>query len=218
MRTPRPSTPTRRSINTLIGNGWLSEAPGSLEPPAADRDSRNRFASHFWPRGWDIKSRSALRKCVFLPIPPEAAAFIASLPPPKPFTAVPSAPHAKRADTPALRRRDPNKDVRMFPLVSPNAVHAHKRRELYEEAQRAALKDVRPSYESLAPSQTPRAWYEDPIALGTLLIMVPPIGLAAVWTSKRYSNDARWALTVMTGLTMCLAAAVLVAVMALNSR
>ena len=43
------------------------------------------------------------------------------------------------------------------------------------------------------------------VALGSMLILVPPIGLAAVWVSKRYSNDARWALTVMTALMMCLA-------------
>jgi hypothetical protein len=61
------------------------------------------------------------------------------------------------------------------------------------------------------------SWYEDPIALGTLLLLFPPIGLAAVWSSKRYSNDARWALTVMTGLTLCLGAAMAVAILALRT-
>ncbi len=52
-----------------------------------------------------------------------------------------------------------------------------------------------------------RAWWEDPVALGTLLIVVPPIGLACVWRSKHYSNDARWALTVMSSLITCFAGA-----------
>ena len=55
-----------------------------------------------------------------------------------------------------------------------------------------------------------------PVALGSLLILVPPIGLAAVWSSKRYSSDARWALTVMTALTMCLMSAVAIAVLAMH--
>jgi hypothetical protein len=67
-----------------------------------------------------------------------------------------------------------------------------------------------------AAMQTPQAWWEDPVALGSLLILVPPIGLAAVWASKRYSSDARWALTVMTALTMCLMSAVLIAVLAMR--
>jgi hypothetical protein len=62
-----------------------------------------------------------------------------------------------------------------------------------------------------AASRHVAAWWEDPVALGSLLILVPPIGLAAVWSSKRYSTDARWALTVMTALTMCLVGAVVLA-------
>jgi hypothetical protein len=68
-----------------------------------------------------------------------------------------------------------------------------------------------------AAINTPPRWYEDPVALGTLLIVMPPIGLAALWSSKRYSNDARWALTVMTALTLCLGAAIAVTILALKS-
>ena len=64
-----------------------------------------------------------------------------------------------------------------------------------------------------AESSTSRAWWEDPIALGTLLIVVPPIGLACVWRSKHYSNDARWALTVMSALLTCFAGAVMLALL-----
>jgi hypothetical protein len=60
------------------------------------------------------------------------------------------------------------------------------------------------------------AWYDDPVALGSLLIILPPIGLAALWSSKRYSHDARWALTIMTALTLCLGAAVTVTILALR--
>ena len=59
-------------------------------------------------------------------------------------------------------------------------------------------------------------WWEDPVALGSLLILVPPVGLAAVWSSKRYSNDARWALTVMTALMMCLVSAIFIAALVLH--
>ena len=187
MRTPRPSL--RTSVKTLIGYGWLREAPKNI-----------------WPRGWDIKSRSALRKCVFLPVPPEAQAFLASLPPPRPF--IPPPVQSKRSDTPVARRKDPAKDARVFAAVTPEDV----RRKLLQDAQRAAM-GKRPVLAANANEAQPRAWYEDPIALGTLLILVPPIGLAAVWSSKRYSSDARWALTVMTGLTMFLITAVVCAVM-----
>lgn len=196
MRTPRPQAVTRRGIATLIGNGWLKESPKNL-----------------WPRGWDIKSRSALKKCVFLPIPPDAKAFLDALPPPKPAPAIkePTVATAKRPSTPPLRPHNAMREPRMFAALSPEDVESHQRRKLFVEAQRAAAAAA-----SGKTAMQPRAWYEDPIALGTLLIMVPPIGLAALWSSKRYSSDARWALTVMTGLTLCLAAAVVVALSALS--
>lgn len=204
MRTPRPST--RSSVKTLSGYGWLRESPKNI-----------------WPRGWDIKSRSALRKCVFLPIPPEAAEFLRALPPPKPFTAVSPVVPAARPPTPPFRRADGARNVRAFEAVSPEQIADHQRKKLFADAQRAAMgkkpsvaNDVVPAT-SVTPNG-PRAWYEDPIALGTLLILMPPIGLAAVWSSKRYSSDARWALTVMTGLTMFLVASVVVAISALQLR
>jgi hypothetical protein len=49
------------------------------------------------------------------------------------------------------------------------------------------------------------------VAVGALLFLLPPVGLAAVWGSKRYSSDARWALTVMTALGMCLVSAIAIA-------
>ena len=67
-----------------------------------------------------------------------------------------------------------------------------------------------------AAGKAPAQWWEDPVALGSLLILLPPVGLAAVWASKRYSSDARWALTVMTALTMCLMSAILIAAIAMR--
>ncbi|MFO0735194.1 MAG: hypothetical protein U0270_04915 [Labilithrix sp.] len=190
-------------MKTLIGNGWLRESPKNL-----------------WPRGWDIKSRSALRKCVFLPVPPEAAEFLRNLPPPKPFVAVPLAPAAARPATPPVRRNDPNRNARAFEAVSPEQIAAEQRKRLLVDARRTAMgkKPLRPANDTEPADLGPRAWYEDPMAIGTLLILLPPLGLAAIWSSKRYSNDARWALTVMTGLTMFLVAAVVIALSLLQLR
>lgn len=58
-----------------------------------------------------------------------------------------------------------------------------------------------------------RQWWEDPVAIGSLLILCPPAGLAAIWSSRRYSNDARWALTVMTGLMLCLVTTIVIVAM-----
>jgi len=176
MRTPRPSTTTRRGVSTLIGNGFLHEAPKNI-----------------WPHEWDVRGRSAMRKCMFMPAHP---------PGPHQQQVSPAAmpPLAPKAELPlAVRRRNPEKDVQLMPQVSP-----------YEIARRALLAGERAKALG-KPTHEPRAWYEDPVALGSLLILIPPIGLAALWTSKRYSSDARWALTVMTGLMMCLATSVAIA-------
>ena len=94
------------------------------------------------------------------------------------------------------------------------------RKRLFAEAQRVALGRkpfAKPANDVAEPSKS-RTWYEDPIAIGTLLILAPPIGLAIVWSSKRYASDARWALTIMTGLTMFLVAAVFVALSSMGLR
>jgi hypothetical protein len=185
MRTPRPGS-TRRGITTLIGNGWLHEAPKNI-----------------WPREWDIRGKSALRKCMFLPAHPMKPGDVPVSPAAMP---VPRGP--AKHDTPfSPRRRNPEKDVRVMTAVSPEDVLAAQRRALYADEKAKVLAEL---------NKSPRRWYEDPVALGSLLILLPPIGLATLWSSKRYSSDARWALTVMTALMMCLAAAITVAVIALR--
>ena len=192
--TPRPQR-SSRGIGTLIGNGWLRESPRG---PAAGG----------WGN-WDARSKSALRKCMFMPLPDE----IRRLMPPVSPAAMP--PHPPRPPAPEIvaSRRNPAKDVREFPayvpgrVIDPRAVAQQAHALHVQNAQRAA---------AAAVGKPPAAWWEDPVAHGSLLILVPPIGLAAVWACKRYSSDARWALTVMTALTMCLMSAILIAALALH--
>ena len=188
MRTPRPIGTRRGGAGTLIGKGWLRESPRNL-----------------WPREWDVRGRSALRKCMFLPVPPGVKELA---PPPVSPAAMPP-PRRVENEAPILRhRRDPKKDVRMFGAVTPEEVAANKRADLLA-GERAKL---------LGKAKAPASrWYEDPVAIGTLLVVFPPIGLAALWSSKRYSNDARWALTIMTALMLCLVAAIVVALAALRA-
>lgn len=170
----------------MIGNGWLHESPKNI-----------------WPRAWDVRGRSALRKCMFLPVPPGIKELA-----PSQVSPAAMAPPPKRVEQPIVpHRHDPARDAQMFAAISPEDVYAAKRRQLYADEKAKLLGKAPPR----------QAWYEDPVALGTLLIMFPPIGLAALWSSKRYSSDARWALTVMTALVLCLAAAVTIAIVALRA-
>lgn len=173
MRTPRPKARAARSVGTLIGNGWL-------------RESERNVA-----RDWTPMSRSALRKCMFMELPPDVAALAQQLPARGPAPVPAWKPRREEPAAPSPPRvRDPRKDAREIKAVDPHVLRM-----------KAAV----------APSG--RAWWEDPIALGTLLIVAPPIGLACVWRSKHYSNDARWALTVMSSLLTCFAGAVVLALL-----
>jgi hypothetical protein len=149
---------------------------------------------------------------MFMPVPEQLRGMFPQVSPAA-LAPRPSAPVIAAADV-APHRRDPQKDVRAFPafpafapVADPRAAAAEAHALRVREAQRVAV---------AAAVTPPAAWWEDPLALGSLLILVPPIGLAAVWSSKRYSSDARWALTVMTALTMCLMSAIVIAVLALR--
>jgi hypothetical protein len=210
-QTPRHMR-SSRGIGTLIGNGWLRESP--------------RNAWQGWgAANWDARGRSALRKCMFMPVPDEVRAMGFGAPQVSDAALPPHSPHrppqrpAHRPATPMMvadivpHRRDPRKDAREFPAYSPGALLDPR-----VAAQQAHAAHVRNAQKVAAAgaAKGPLAWWEDPVALGSLLILFPPIGLAAVWSSKRYSNDARWALTVMTALTMCLMSAVFIAVLAVR--
>jgi hypothetical protein len=133
---------------------------------------------NYLPREWDRLGRSALKKCMFLPAAPQLYEA-AGIPLVPPLPA----PRPKAEPPLVAHHRNPKRDVRQLPAVDPADVARASR---------------------LGRS----SWWEDPVALGTLLVVIPPIGLAAVWSSRRYSGEARWALTMMTALTMCLVAAV----------
>lgn len=125
---------------------------------------------------------------MLMQMPPEVAEFVAHVAPAAP-SPIPAWQPPREAAIVA-RRQDPARDVRMFPAVDPAQIHAkaHARVE-------------------------GRAWWEDPVALGSLLIVAPPIGLACVWRSKHYSNDARWALTAMSVIVTCFVGAVALALL-----
>ena len=187
--TPRPMrSSSRGGIGTLIGNGWLRESPHERVIEA---------------QKWQARSKSFLRKCMFMPVPEEILRLAPQI---SQAALLPSAPRRPEPEI-VPSRRDPRKDVRQFAAYVPGQADPQARAIQLQNAQRAAF---------AAASQPVQAWWEDPVALGSLLILVPPIGLAAVWSSKRYSSDARWALTIMTALTMCLMTAVLIAMLAMR--
>ena len=203
-QTPRNlRSSSSRGIGTLIGNGWLRESPRERDAPAG------------W--GWHARSKSALRKCMFMPVPEELRRLVpqisqAALPPQQPYVKQLARPEPEIVPS----RRDPRKDVREFPVyggrppAADAAQHAHAQH--VQHAQKLAQQQAALA----AAGKAPQPWWDDPVALGSLLILVPPIGLAAVWSSKRYSSDARWALTVMTALMMCLVSAIFIAALVMR--
>jgi hypothetical protein len=245
-RTPQPQrgrTPSSgsgsgsggRGIGTLIGNGWLREQP---RDPGAAPPSPSKTPGAPWAGigRWDARSKSALRKCMFMPIPDEIRRLM--LPPVSaaavPVAARPAQPPVLRAQDVAPHRNNPRHNVGAFPAyIPPQALGANPPMAQYnavdprifaaqahayhvQNAQRAAMKAHQGGQGQGQGGQGGQAWWEDPVALGSLLILLPPVGLAAVWSSKRYSTDARWALTVMTGLTMCLMSAIVIAALSMR--
>ena len=183
----------------MIGNGWLRESP-----------------RHALPQGkWEARSKSALRKCMFMPVPEELRGLVPQVSP----AALPLHPAAPLRATaePAIvpHRRDPRKDAREFPAYVPGAVDPRAAMQQAQALHARNLEDAQ-KVAALHAAEPAASWWDDPVALGTLLILAPPIGLAAVWSSKRYSNDARWALTIMTALTMCLVSAIAIAALAMR--
>lgn len=148
---------------------------------------------------------------MFLPVPDEVRAIADKLPQVSPAALPPPPKKAEvRAEDIEPHRRDPRKDAREFPAYPPKQ---------HPLAQRQQIQALHPYEKPAKLAEVPKAppqWWEDPIALGSLLILLPPVGLAAVWTSKRYSSDARWALTVMTALTMCLMSAIVIAALVMR--
>lgn len=125
-----------------------------------------------------------MRNCMFLPAwGPNDIARIRSAP-------VPPARRPHSTPRPVTARRDLARPAAGGLL--PSAVASP-----VGEASRPAVIPPPPRVAAPAP-----AWWEEPLALGSLLVLLPPAGLAAVWASPRYSREARWALTAITALTM----------------
>lgn len=145
------------------------------------------------PEAWQgaaHRGRSAMRNCMFLPAwGPSDIARIRNAP-----VAPPRRPHS--TPRPVTARRD---------LARPAAGGL-----LPSAVAPAAVEASRPAVIPPPPRAAARAseWWEEPLALGSLLVLLPPAGLAAVWASPRYSREARWALTAITALTMTILGAV----------
>ena len=178
-------------MTTLRGNGWLSEAPINLVP-----------------REWlKIRGRAELAKCLFLPASPFARKASRSTQPLDADTLVDvhvgdearadwrrgerrPTPVRSTADREYVRRVAPLRHARVFQMPLPLAE---------ADARRAA--DVMPRLPVAEP-------WSSPWVLGLLLVLAPPIGVAALWTSPRYDRDARWALTITSCVFMAFAAVV----------
>lgn len=197
----------RPRSTTLRGTGWLREAPTNLVPLA-------------WLK---IRGRELLRQCVFLPAssvlpfgpyqaPRDQAAKLAPdtlVDPTPPRMATPRPVERPRDVRP--RRIDPMRYARIFPALShPRARNAHSSRPPAMKAaavQRAAAVG-RGARVAIAP-----AWWEAPPIVGAMLVLLPPAGLAAVWSHRQYTKDAKWALTVSTMLFMVLGVVLTVALL-----
>lgn len=55
------------------------------------------------------------------------------------------------------------------------------------------------------PPKRSRPLSEDPLVVGLLLTLVPPLGFVLLWTSPRYTDEARRAVTMMMALVLVLA-------------
>lgn len=155
---------------------------------------RNRF-----PLLWDIRlSKSAMKKRVYLQVPPEITRLA---PPQGPLRARAAGP--PRAQAPMPPRRDSRKFVRQFPAFNAHAymTNASRTLDMRSATQADAMAGVRASG-GVSRASAACAWWEGPLVVGVLLIALPPVGLSLVWSSRHYDSDARWALTGMTALMM----------------
>ena len=166
--------------------------------------------------------REALRRCHILERPrdPNADTIRDDVPPRTERMAQVATPSSRRSrsissriDDRPPRRIDPRKHAQIFP-VSPLVLHeqalALQGKAL---AIRADVRDLKRTPRSITGShrhRTATAWWESPIAVGLMLLVAPPVGLAAVWGSRRYDRDARIALSMATGLFLMMATIMLV--------
>ena len=136
----------------------------------------------------------------------------AALPPVTPRPTMRPTMRTEDIEAHPVRPQNFAREMRQVPMMQPPAAPAgHFDYRAMRPLQPVAPQPAPHAQPAPLAAKPPPVWWEDPIALGSLLILLPPVGLAAVWMSKRYSNDARWALTVMTALTMSLMTAIVIA-------
>ncbi|MGH7295753.1 MAG: hypothetical protein ACRELB_12495, partial [Polyangiaceae bacterium] len=135
------------------------------------------------------------------PPPPEPAV-------PRPILALPRVRtpvervEARPARGSSRRRRDclflPNMDVAM---------------QVLEARRRAAEMERRAVDHYLNRGRAARALspYEDPLVLGLLMLVVPPLAVTMVWSTSRFSRAAQIALTAFGALTTLAATAIVIA-------
>jgi hypothetical protein len=141
---------------------------------------------------------------------------IIAFPPPAPEPAIPRPILAlPRVRTPVVevearpprgagsrRRRDclflPDMDV---------AVQVLEARRRAAELERRAVDD----YLNRGKATRALSPYEDPLVLGLLMMVVPPLAVTMVWSTSRFSRAAQIALTVFGALTTLAATAIVIA-------
>jgi hypothetical protein len=116
------------------------------------------------------------------------------------------------------------------PALVPSAIAtfvplpAPKRRSLVEASPRVArtrhpVRQMR-AFEPVGPTKQDAVrrepLHEHPLVVGALIVVLPPMGIAAVWASKRYSFAGKLAVTLFTAFAMLVAAATAVLLVALE--
>lgn len=190
------STGTRGT--TLLGLGFLRA------PQAARALGK--------PVGWPL-TRSALRRCMFLPASPDLLAQVPEYIRQSPAAQAHGLDRA-RTPRPAFRRT-PARAMRFDGAEIAEAARVARLAQAAQVAAHRASFDARtsPSAQAVAPWTGP-----SPLQVGLLLCFAPPVGLALLWASPHFSRDARLALTVMTAVGMTLASLFGLALLALALR
>ena len=179
----------RHPIGTMAGFGWLREAPRPAHVPPAAKLSPTEVAKH-----------AALRKCIYFPaMDPSMASAVA-----RAAERVRTNPDLFR---PPLRKRNTPPGSQ---LVSGRGDHARGDHARGDHARGDHARGGDPRTYAAAHRGSPR-WpsLEDPVSVGILLAVVPPVGFMMLWGSSRYSRDAKIAITALMTVFMVLGTAAL---------
>lgn len=189
---------------TLRGSGWLRESPRNHVPPE-----------------WlEIRGHSILRKCLFLPAlrEPSGPHHRAPVREIHDTEVMPVVRHPEPPIYVPPRRIDPLRQVRMIPALASPYENAEAYDAAYAKAKakmnaRARLDEgpITPRRAWARSDRTPRraresgSVFSSPLMVGLLMMVLPPVGVAAAWSSPRYDREGRIAVTITASLFMCLA-------------